>query len=117
MAHRSKNFTTSDTAAISVAFAAGAGTFVLQKKTGVLDYNPEQVFSRHQISVSGLDGGTYDVNIWQPGAVKFTGHQAGAGENDTVMIEAPLAQRIEIDITGGAVANPVLHFTSLPRMS
>ena len=117
MAHRSKSFGQADTAAVKTPMAAGAMAFLLAKRPDVLDYNPEQVFSRHQISVTGLGGGSYNVNILQPGAAGFCTHLAGAVEGDTVMIESPLAQQIEIVISGAATGDPVVHLTSMPRMS
>jgi len=117
MAYKTKNFTTADTAAISSALSGNNMTYVIEKKAGVLDYAPDQVYSKHQISMSGLGGGTFAVNIWQPGAAQYTGHQSNVDADDAVMIEGPIVKRIEVVVTGGAGAAPVLHFTSVPRMS
>jgi len=118
MAQKTKTFSTADTAAVTSALSGNNMTYTLERNVGVLDYEPSGVYSKHQISMSGLGtGGTFDVKIWQPGAVQYTTHQSNSTADDAVMVEGPLAKKIQVVVTGGSGANPKLHFTSVPRMS
>jgi hypothetical protein len=118
--HRSSNFAHTDFACTAVDLAAGTATFIIKKHSQILAYAPDQVFSKHQISMSGLAAGTYEVSIMPPGSPNFVNHQGpGLTEADTCMIESPLALQIEVAVVGMGVGIgvPVLHLTSLPRMS
>lgn len=119
MAYRTNTFTTTDYACTAVDIGAGTAEFVVKRHSQCLEYAPDQVFSRHQISLSGLDGGTYVVDIYQPGGSQFTNHAGPIlTENDTVMIEGPLAQQVRVSVTGGGGSfAPVLHFLSMPRIN
>lgn len=118
MAHRAFTFTQTDFACTAVDIGAGTAEFLVRKHDQVLSYAPDQVFSRHQIQMSGIAGGSYDVEILQPKGAQFVTHQSGAAEDDTVTIESVVAQQIKVSVTGmGGTAAPKLHFLSMPRMS
>ncbi len=120
MAHRSSSFDTAHFATTAEDIA-GTGTcqWTLKKHSQILSYAPDQIFSRHQITVSNLDGGTFEVSIMQPGHPGFVNHQGpGLTEDDTCMIESPVAMMIQVDVSGhGGTGVPTLHLTSMPRMS
>ena len=93
-------------------------TFLLEKRTGVVDYALDQVFSKHQITVSGLANGTFDINVLVPGGPGFVSLHAGKGEDDIVLIEDAIVSQIQLVVAGGGqAADPVAHITSTPRMS
>lgn len=69
-----------------------------------LGWFPDQL-GNHQISVNGLDGGTYTVKIRTPGDDTFQVHQADATENDTVIVDKPVVAAFQIafaDVGGAA---------------
>ena len=92
-------------------------TFLLEKRAGVVDYALDQVFSKHQITVSGLANGTFDINVLVPGGTGFVELHTGKGEDDIVLIEDAIVSQIQLVVAGGNAADPVAHITSTPRMS
>lgn len=118
MAHRNSTFDQTSFACTAIDIGAGTASFLVRKHSQVLPYAPDEVFSRHQLQMSGLDGGTFDVSFLAPNGVSFKAHVAGATDADTVLMTEVVARQIKIDVTGmGGSGAPVLHFVSTPRMS
>jgi hypothetical protein len=116
--YRSNSFDENHFAVTALNVGAGTATFLIKRHDQIIDYAPDQIFSRHQITMSGLDGGTYEVSGLAPTGVQFV-NQAGPllDETDTATIEA-ISVQLRVSVVGGGGAfSPVLHLTSLPRMS
>ena len=101
----------------------GALTFVLEKRDGVLEYNLDEVFQIHQISITGLDSGTYSVDVWLAGGVGY--HNIATGKAETVFVQIPsgaagqvspvICEKIRVVTTAGSSSeDPRLVLTSLP---
>jgi hypothetical protein len=80
-----------------------------------LGWFPDQL-GNHQISVNGLDGGTYDVSIRTPGDDTFQVHQPDVAEADTVIIDKPVAAAFQLTFSGlGGAAEPRVTISGWPR--
>ena len=82
-----------------------------------MGYKLEGTMGVHQVSMSGLDGGSFTVHIRLPGDPTFKEHTTSAAdETDTVMIKDPLINAIKVTASSmGGSAAPIVHVTSLPR--
>jgi hypothetical protein len=67
----------------------------------------------HQVSVDGLDGGTYSVDVQTPGDETYQIDTTGATESDTVVIDALIVAAMQVRFAGlGEGAAPVVTLTS-----
>ena len=80
-----------------------------------LGYWPVE-YGNHQVTVNGLDGGTYTLDVRVPGDSTFQVHQPGAAEADTVIVDKPVAAAFQLRFAGlGGAAAPVVTISSWPR--
>ena len=97
----------------SVTAAAGAATLLLSHHE--LGWFPKQ-YGNHQISVNGLGGGTYTVQVRVPGDSTFQTHQSGAAESDTVLVDRMIPDAFQVVFAGVPVENtPVVTVSTWPR--
>jgi len=119
MAHKTNTFDASSS--VVTATAAGAIEFtLLYGGSDGVDYHLDQVFSRHQLTVVGLDGGTFDVTVMAPGVDRFSPlpNNTNLAEATLFLIESPVVKAIRVNVSGmGNAAAPELTLTSMPRMS
>jgi hypothetical protein len=107
MGHRTATFTTS-----AASYSAGVWTI----DYGPLPWRPDGTRGSHQISMSGLDGGTFAVEIRLPEDPSWKTHTSGATETDVVLVGSAVvsAFRVTVSSTGGSAA-PIVYITSMQR--
>ena len=100
----------------SPAYNAATAVFTITETE--LGYKPDQEYSLHQISTTGLDGGTYSVNILVPGESAFRASGlTGLAETDVAILDSFLTVlAIQIVFLNLGVANaPKVSITSRLR--
>ena len=107
MSHRTATFST-----LSASYAAGVWTI----DYGQLTWRPDGTRGSHQLSMSGLDGGVFAVEVLLPGDPSWKAHTSGATETDVVLIGATVvaAFRVTVSSLGGSAA-PIVVITSRQR--
>ena len=81
-----------------------------------LGYNPAEINAQFRIRCVGLDGGTYTVNLYSEGIDPPWEHQAGAGEDDAVLVDI-VCSGFQIVFSGlGGSAAPVVHVRGSRRV-
>jgi hypothetical protein len=83
-----------------------------------LGYRPADMNAYYQIHVTGLDSGTYDVELYLPGdQTTPKPHQTGATETDTVLIDGPMVEAFRVTFALlGVAAAPVVYLTAQGRV-
>jgi hypothetical protein len=97
--------------------ASVAGALVVMGKPD-LGYKPSEMNAYFQIHVRGLDGGTYTLDLSLADDLdNWRAHQAGAGEDDTVIVDGPLVEafRFTFAALGGAAA-PICYVKGQRRV-
>lgn len=85
-----------------------------------LGWRPDDVYREHQITVVGLDGGTFSVKGLVPGeekvATQLKTFASGKAEDAVVQLSGFAIVSFEVTFAGlGPGAAPVVTFTSFPR--
>jgi len=90
--------------------ASVGGAAVHMGKPDLL-YRPADMNAYYQIHVRGLDGGTYTLALaLADDTDNYRDHQAGAGEDDTVIVDGPLVEAFRFTFAGlGGAAAPICY--------
>jgi hypothetical protein len=110
--YKTKTFDTS-----SAAYNVGGTKFTVTRyDTG---WALDEIYSTHQLTLEDIDGsstGTATVKIGVPGGTSLKTHATDMKVGDTIMIEGPRVNIIEVDITlGTGASTPKLMLTSATR--
>lgn len=96
----------------------GAGGWLsIQLDKSNLGFSPAETFSSVQISVTGLDGGSFDIMFKPRGGSEFLAFVIGATELDAVLLDQTFVfDAIRVDIfDAGASAAPKALVTFISR--
>ena len=99
----------------SKASVAGAAVVIGKPDLG---YDPAEINASFSVWCDGLDGGTFTVNIAPkaPVGAPFREHVSGAGANDTVVINGPVFNILQVTFSGlGVSAAPVVYMQGQRR--
>ena len=81
-----------------------------------LGWRLDGTMGAHQVSMSGLDGGSFAVAIRLPGDPTWKTHATAATEADTIIVLEPIISAIRFTAASlGGSAAPIVHITSRPR--
>jgi len=102
---------------ISAVTDGAGGWLTIELDKSKLGFSPADTFSSVQVSLTGLDSGTFSVSFKPRGAKNFVSFIQDAIEDDAVLLDRSFvfeAIRVAISGAGGAAA-PVAQITFISR--